>query len=72
MMQENGVGPNGTESLDGENEWIKGKHSITLQKSTKESRCLEDWTIWSNEMQEEHSVHERKSPSWSTQEQRRT
>ena len=35
-MRENDVAPNGTESLDGESEWIKG------QETTKESKCLED------------------------------
>ena len=27
------------------NEWINGQHSITLQKTTKESRCLEGRTV---------------------------
>ena len=42
MMRENNVGPNGTASQDGESEWIKGQHSTTLQKTTKERRRLED------------------------------
>ena len=42
MKREYGVGPKGTASSDAENEWVKGQHSITLQETTKESRCLED------------------------------
>ena len=35
MMRENGVGPDGTESPDGESDWIKGQHSTSLQMTTK-------------------------------------
>ena len=39
-MRENGIGPNGTESPDGECERIKGQHSTTLQKTTEKCRRL--------------------------------
>ena len=42
MMKESGFGPNGTQSPDGEAEWIKGPRSIAKHKMRKESRCLED------------------------------
>ena len=68
--EEKGVGPNGT-ALGAESKRIKGQQFTTLQETTKKSSHLENCTIWSNETQEP-SGHGRRSPWWSTQEQRRT